>query len=132
MLLHCAMAFVWDVFGFRSGCGLVTCLRCKDTDSKIATYALAYVFRSSVRLYAIFFLCGKVYVWLLSRFMGNPTNIIDPESGRPLQLMGHSFRVLVVNGYYTAGRPDLRLLSGDAFSVCEIQKSVVIFIKPMI
>ncbi len=79
-----------------------------------------------------FFLCGKIYVWLLSRFMGNPTNIIDPESGRPLQLMGHSFRVLVVNGYYTAGRPDLRLLSGDAFSVCEIQKSVVIFIKPMI
>ena len=123
---------LWLLFGMYSGCGLVTCLRCKDTDSKIATYALAYVFRSSVRLYAIFFLCVKIYVWLLSRFMGNPTNIIDPESGCPLQLMGHSFRVLVVNGYYTAGRSDLRLLSGDAFSVCEIQKSVVIFIKPMI
>ena len=26
------------------------------------------------------------------------TNITDPESGRPLQLMGHSFRVLAVDG----------------------------------
>ena len=59
MLLHCAMAFVLDVFGFRSGCGLVTCLRCKDTNPKIATYALTYVSWSSVRLYAIFFSVGK-------------------------------------------------------------------------
>ena len=31
--------------------------------------------------------------------------------------MGHSFRVLAVDSSYSAGRPDLRLLSGDAFSV---------------
>ena len=59
------------LFGMYSGCGLVTCLRCKDTNPKIATYALTYVFRSSVRLYAIFFLCGKIYVWLLSRLGWN-------------------------------------------------------------
>ncbi|MBQ7484867.1 MAG: hypothetical protein IJT89_12540 [Bacteroidaceae bacterium] len=44
-------------------------------------------------------------------------DIFDPESGRPLRQMGHSFRVLIVDGYYSAGRADLRLLSGDAFSV---------------
>ena len=42
---------------------------------------------------------------------------ICPESGRPLRQMGHSFRVLIVDGYYSAGRTDLLLLSGDAFSV---------------
>jgi len=35
-----------------------------------------------------------------------------------LRMTGHSFRVLAANGgSVTAGRPDLRLLSGDAFSV---------------
>ncbi|MBR6367662.1 MAG: hypothetical protein IKR89_04755 [Bacteroidaceae bacterium] len=44
-------------------------------------------------------------------------DIFDPESGRPLRQMGHSFRVLVADSSYSAGRSDLRLLSGDAFSV---------------
>ena len=47
----------------------------------------------------------------------NDTNIIAPENCRPLRLMGHSFRVLTVDDSYSAGRSDLRLLSGDAFSV---------------
>ncbi len=55
-------------------------------------------------------------------------NIIDTESGRPLQLMGHSFRVLNVDGSYSAGRSDLRLLSGDAFSVYIKYNELVEFI----
>jgi hypothetical protein len=55
-------------------------------------------------------------------------NIIDPESGRPLQLMGHSFRVLIVDGSFSAGRSDLRLLSGDAFSVYIKYNELVEFI----
>ena len=55
-------------------------------------------------------------------------NIIDPGSGRPLQLMGHSFRVLIVDCSYSAGHYDLRLLSGDAFSVYIKYNELVEFI----
>ena len=59
----------------------------------------------------------------------NATNFIDPESGRPSLLMGHSFRVLAAYDSYSAGRSDLRLLSGDAFSVYNVQIiSIVNFI----
>jgi len=53
----------------------------------------------------------------------------DDESGRPLRLVGHSFRVLAVDGVFPAGRADLRLLSGDAFSVCNIQVISIVTLK---